>query len=260
MEFNVLEKEEYNKVTGVIYRITNTVTNKHYIGQTRSHRLNRGKYRPFGHIGRFKDHISETYSNKKHTCKYLNSSIAKYGKTRFVCEVILYCKLDELDRYEQHFIKEYDSKYPNGYNLTDGGQGCVPKGAKVRVSEDCVVNVSSTPETPPRIRSEETRQNISRGIKSAINGKDHLTHMMKLVQNQHLEKKFDILKDVEIDQSNIEQYVSVISNSKTNTQYVQISFGRKRRVSFVGKHEPIENTKERAFEFLRELIKRGETP
>ena len=61
----ILDISEKDKVTGEIYKITNISNGKIYIGQTRSHRLNHKKYRPFGYLGRFKDHISETNSNKK---------------------------------------------------------------------------------------------------------------------------------------------------------------------------------------------------
>jgi group I intron endonuclease len=265
MEYQILEKGDFEKVTGEIYKITNTITNKHYIGQTRSHRLNRSKYRPFGYIGRFKDHISETYSNKRNTCKYLNSSIAKHGKEHFKCELLVRCGLDELDKYEQQFIKEYNSKYPNGYNLTNGGQKCgYKKGPKIDVNADEIVIQEVIKHEDlnwfrKRPKSEETKQKISDGIKHAINTEEHLTQMMKNVQNQHLEKKFEIMRGVEIDSNNLDQYISIITNNKNNTKYIQITFDRKRRISFVGKHESIENIKERAIHFMRELIKRGNT-
>lgn len=260
----ILNKDEFDKVTGEIYKITNVITNKYYIGQTRSHRLNRGKYRPFGHIGRFKDHISETYSNKINTCKYLNSSIAKYGREHFTCELIVRCGLNELDEYEQHFIKEYNSKYPNGYNLTEGGQkkGCL-KGSKIQLDESELFHAESVVHEDPdwfrkKPKSNETKQKISEGIKNALKEDGRLTKMMKLVQNQHFEKKFDILKGVEIDPNNLAQYIQILTNRKNNTQYIQLTFGKK-RVSFVGKHESIENTKERAIQFLLELFNRGNT-
>jgi hypothetical protein len=46
----LLSIEEKDKVVGEIYKITNIKTNKSYIGQTRSHRLNHNKYRPFGYL------------------------------------------------------------------------------------------------------------------------------------------------------------------------------------------------------------------
>ena len=58
-----------------IYKITNTINNKIYIGQAVSHILNHKKYRPYGMEGRFKSHIHEAFSNKKNQCHYLNNSI-----------------------------------------------------------------------------------------------------------------------------------------------------------------------------------------
>ena len=119
----LLEKEEFHKVVGQIYKIINLIDNKLYIGQTRSHRLNRGKYRPFGFIGRFKDHISEaTHTSKRTICSYLNNAFLKYGVENFNCELILTCNIDELDFYEVKYINELNTKFPNGYNLTNGGQ------------------------------------------------------------------------------------------------------------------------------------------
>jgi len=38
----LLNSNEFHKVEGEIYKITNLVTGKSYVGQTRSHRLNHG--------------------------------------------------------------------------------------------------------------------------------------------------------------------------------------------------------------------------
>ena len=123
---SLLDKSEAHKVIGEIYKITNTITNKMYIGQTRSHYLNRGKYRPFGYMGRFKKHLNEASRiNLDCSCRYLNSTINKYGMDNFNCELITTCEISELDEYERKYISELNTKYPNGYNLTNGGQKCV---------------------------------------------------------------------------------------------------------------------------------------
>ena len=46
----ILDIDEKDKVIGQIYKMTNTTNGKVYIGQTRSHRLNHNKYRPFGYF------------------------------------------------------------------------------------------------------------------------------------------------------------------------------------------------------------------
>jgi len=104
-----------------IYKITNTINQKKYIGQAVSHILNHKKYRPYGMEGRFRCHISEAFSSKKNQCHYLNNAIRKYGIESFTVELITTCNVDESDSTEKQYISKYDSLYPNGYNLNTGG-------------------------------------------------------------------------------------------------------------------------------------------
>ena len=104
-----------------IYKIVNLSTNKIYVGQAVSHILNHKKYRPYGREGRFRCHISEAFSTKKNQSHYLNNAIRKYGVENFVVELIEYCEINDADKRETHYIKEFNSLYPNGYNLKNGG-------------------------------------------------------------------------------------------------------------------------------------------
>jgi hypothetical protein len=61
MEDSILP--DRTEVKGLIYYIRNTHNQKGYVGQTVSHRKNKGKYRPFGIEGRLRDHISEAICN-----------------------------------------------------------------------------------------------------------------------------------------------------------------------------------------------------
>lgn len=104
-----------------IYKIINISTGKTYIGQAVSHILNHNRYRPYGYNGRFRCHISEAFSSKKNQSHYLNNAIRKYGVDDFVVELIEYCETEKADEREIYYIKEYNSLYPNGYNLKNGG-------------------------------------------------------------------------------------------------------------------------------------------
>ena len=104
-----------------IYKIVNLSSNKIYVGQAVSHILNHKKYRPYGREGRFRCHISEAFSTKKNQSHYLNNAIRKYGVENFVVELIEYCEINDADKRETHYIKEFNSLYPNGYNLKIGG-------------------------------------------------------------------------------------------------------------------------------------------
>lgn len=105
-----------------IYKITNTVTTKIYIGQTVSHILNHNKYRRFGCVKRLDGHISEAIrNNKKNQCHYLNNSIRKHGGDKFIVELIDKCDMNSGDETEAKYIKQYKSMFPIGYNLKIGG-------------------------------------------------------------------------------------------------------------------------------------------
>jgi group I intron endonuclease len=104
-----------------IYKITNLTSGKIYVGQAVSHILNHKRYRPYGRDGRFKCHISEAFSTKKNQSHYLNNAIRKYGVADFVVDLIEYCDIAEANEKEIHYIKHYNSLFPQGYNLKNGG-------------------------------------------------------------------------------------------------------------------------------------------
>jgi hypothetical protein len=104
-----------------IYKITSLTTGKIYVGQAVSHILNHKRYRPYGHEGRFRCHVSEAFSTKKNQSHYLNNAIRKYGVADFVVELIECCEINQANDREIHYIKHYSSLFPGGYNLKNGG-------------------------------------------------------------------------------------------------------------------------------------------
>jgi group I intron endonuclease len=94
----------------IIYKSTNKITGKIYIGQT-THTLDK----------RIKGHIKES---KVDSNRPFMSSINEYGINNFVFEIIDSSdNLDELNDKEIYWINFYNSVSPNGYNVTGGGQG-----------------------------------------------------------------------------------------------------------------------------------------
>ena len=93
-----------------VYKFTNTITNKIYIGQTRQ-TLNK----------RRRCHIDK--ANQKEGWKSdLHKDIIKYGQDKFVIKLLEECGEDEVDEIESKWIKELNSLEPNGYNLQSGGK------------------------------------------------------------------------------------------------------------------------------------------
>jgi group I intron endonuclease len=119
----ILAPDKKHCIVGHIYKISCVKSNKIYIGQTVSHRLNHGKYRPHGYLKRFEQHKSEALKNTKTGgCVILKSAIRKYGADTFVCELLEICELDKMDEIEKKYIKKHNTQFPNGYNITEGGK------------------------------------------------------------------------------------------------------------------------------------------
>ena len=94
---------------GFIYKITNRVNNKVYIGQTH-----------FTIEHRFKQHIKNF--NIEHRQQPLYKAFAKYGLDNFYVEKVEEVECDKLNEREMYWIAYYDS-FKNGYNATLGGNG-----------------------------------------------------------------------------------------------------------------------------------------
>ena len=95
----------------IIYKITNLINNKVYIGLTTTTL----DYRWARHV---------TESKNPQNTKHLYKAMRKYGIDSFNIEEIDRAEtLDELGELERKYIKEYNSTdYKCGYNLTAGGE------------------------------------------------------------------------------------------------------------------------------------------
>lgn len=94
---------------GFIYKITNTITGKEYVGKTTRNITER-----------WREHRSKSHPSDG---SYLHNAIAKYGDENFVIEEIEDCPDELVNEKETEWISIFDTYYPNGYNLTLGGEG-----------------------------------------------------------------------------------------------------------------------------------------
>lgn len=90
---------------GIIYKITNKVNSKSYIGQTR-----------YTLEFRWKQHIH------KQDNTYFHNAIRKYGADSFTREILEECNIEDLNSREIFYIAKFDT-FNSGYNLTIGGDG-----------------------------------------------------------------------------------------------------------------------------------------
>lgn len=131
----------------IIYKITNNINNKIYIGQTiesLKKRWNRHNWEC-------------TIKRNKMT---ITSAIIKYGKENFTIEIIDSANnINELNEKEIFYINKYKSLSPNGYNLAKGGNNRIH-------SEETKNKISIS--NKGKIISEETRKKLSDSHKGWI--------------------------------------------------------------------------------------------
>lgn len=146
----------------VIYKITNTVNNKVYVG---------------------KRALSSEFflrSNYWGSGKYIKKAIKKYGKEVFIREVICECiSLKDMNEKEKYHITNLNSFSPRGYNIQKGGEGG-NNGVKKRVfTKKWIDNIG------------KGRKGISawnKGLKKGVNGKMENCGVVSKTRNQLVSK------------------------------------------------------------------------
>lgn len=195
---------------GVIYVRPNLINGKKYVGQatTKNFKSRQNRW----------NNLTKPYAGKA-----INNARAKYGVESFGFEILKECDDKELDYWEKYYIKELNTKVPNGYNMTDGGEGRsgssvseetrkklskANKGRKMSPrSEETLKKMSeshkgrkTSEETRKKIsrtlkgkkRSEETKKKIgeaNKGKESWIKGKHHTEETRKKMSEIHFKKE-----------------------------------------------------------------------
>lgn len=125
----------------IVYKITNTINDKCYVGQTKN-KINTRILKHFSGVGSI----------------ILNAAIEKYGKENFVVEVLSECEsVEHLNTLESFYIRKFRSLSPYGYNIRDGG------GAGHACSEELKKIISA--KTKEGMSSTEVRAKISKAKK-----------------------------------------------------------------------------------------------
>ena len=125
-----------------IYKITNIINGKIYIGKHSTDDLNDG-YMGSGVV--------------------LKKAKEKYGIDSFTKEYLAFCDTeDKLNWFEKFYIKKYDSTNKNiGYNLTNGGEGIL--GFHIHMTEETKKKISESKKG--KHHSEEARKKMSESHK-----------------------------------------------------------------------------------------------
>lgn len=110
-----------------IYKFTNKITGESYIGQ--SVNLKR----------RYNDH-----KNIKNDGSYFHRMLSHYGFSNFEYEILEECSKNNLNEREKFYISKYNTVYPHGYNLTEGGNEQHCNGLSSKNDIDEIINLLKT--------------------------------------------------------------------------------------------------------------------
>ncbi|MEE9571534.1 MAG: GIY-YIG nuclease family protein [Candidatus Neomarinimicrobiota bacterium] len=134
----------------IIYKATNLINSKVYIGQT------------FNSLKKRKNDHNSRSSNGSSV--YFHNAIRKHGPENFKWQVICICPdIDSLNEQEEYYIAFYDSMNV-GYNLQSGGLNYI-------VSEETRKKLGKV--SLGRKRSAKTRKKMSESGKAKIFTKEH---------------------------------------------------------------------------------------
>ena len=90
-----------------IYKITNKLNNKCYIGQSNNP------------MKRWKDHKRLALVAADKGKSAIHDALREVGEENFSFEIIGW--FEDYNEKEKYYIKYYDSLIPNGYNILEGG-------------------------------------------------------------------------------------------------------------------------------------------
>lgn len=153
---------------GIIYKLTCLITWKPYVGQTTKT-------------------LDERFIQHSRTDSLIGNAIRKYGAENFLREVLEVCDTQEqLNEREKFWIAYFNSKVPNGYNLTDGGEGMAgrhhtPESKAKMSASQCGKKLSA-----------KARANIAAakiGEKNPFFGKHHTSKSLAKMSAAHKGKK-----------------------------------------------------------------------
>ena len=181
------------KRTFIIYKITNLINGKIYIGQT---------------VQEFKCRI-----NQHKSCKtsLIGQAIQKYGWDNFNPEVVEKCRsIEELNEREKYWITELNTITPNGYNLETGGYNGIPSSVTRKKKSIAAKKRLKNSELRTRIAKTLTGRKDSdevRANKSAAQKKRYAENPEACkIQSEGLHKRFSKAKERKKQSERLKKY------------------------------------------------------
>ena len=169
-----------NQTMYKIYLITNIKNNKQYVGVT-------------------KFLIEERFSQHAKRGFHLTEAIHKYGKNLFSIGLIEEVETAERAyELEMYYILQYNTKVPNGYNLTDGGDGIFGWEATEQYRKECSERVKELHKEKKvgmygKTHTKETKEKMKESAKEVertwLIGRKHSPETIEILRQKNLGRK-----------------------------------------------------------------------
>ena len=232
---------------GEIYKITNILNNNEYIGQTLKVSTNG---RIMGYKKRFNRHIQNALRNYQGGCPKLENAIRKYGDKSFKIELLIECKEEELNYYEDFFINKFNTLHPNGYNLMSGG------GNGRRHNKYTRDKMSKT--RTGKTHSNITKERIGNSHKNKI-VKEKSKNLMSKTKKEKNKKNYpeeikEVLKFLELDILPMYIYYSYDNRPSRKNYYFIVRYPENPYKKFASKSISLIKNLEKAIEYKNTII------
>jgi group I intron endonuclease len=201
-----------------LYRITNTVNDKIYIGQTVQPEK------------RWNQHKTSAASDNP--IMVISHAIKKYGNQAFEFEVIAGCKTwDDANETETLLVAQYDSLVPNGYNVSLGGFNAPKSEQWLQAMRDW--HASLSPEERSKISQKqsisytkyiEENGHPALGTKRTDEQRANMSIAQKAVENRFSEEALQKMSEVHMGHKDSEETKQKKSESATAAWAERISY------------------------------------
>jgi group I intron endonuclease len=142
-----------NKKYYFIYLVENLINGKKYVGFHSTHNIN------------------DLYYGSG---SYIKKAIKKYRKVNFKREILEFCNSDNWQEREKFWINKIGSKFPNGYNFTDGGKG----------GEGKIFSES----TKSQMRKTRIERGLAKGKNNGMFGNNHTEESKKKMSKTRIQR------------------------------------------------------------------------
>lgn len=177
--------ENLSKLYGIIYRITNLINEKSYIGQT---------------IQSLESRIDAHHKNAQNGSNFaIHRAIRKYGIENFKYEILTFCESNqELNDQESFYISYFNTftgnKNHKGYNMTSGGSSKkYSDEVREKLSKRASEKIGDKNPFFNRKHSDESRAKMSLAQKNRIRKRHSDETKFKMSNSSYLAKTWEIV-------------------------------------------------------------------